>query len=69
MLELAGKSAALTRWLAENEAKKVDGAPPRPCYGAAYEVAVLSIRPWVGLMLTCNASAQSHHAVPRGPVW
>ena len=26
MLELAGKSAALKRWLAENEAKKVDGA-------------------------------------------
>ena len=28
VLELAGKSAALKRWLAENEAKKVDGAPP-----------------------------------------
>ena len=26
MLELAGKSAALKRWLSENEAKKVDGA-------------------------------------------
>ena len=29
MLELAGKSAALKRWLAENEAKKVDGAHAR----------------------------------------
>ena len=29
MLELAGKSAALKRWLAENEAKKVDGARAR----------------------------------------
>lgn len=29
VLELAGKSAALKRWLAENEAKKVDGARAR----------------------------------------
>lgn len=36
VLALAGKSAALERWLSENEAKKGDGAPASPCQGAPY---------------------------------
>ena len=71
MLELAGKSAALKRWLAENEAKKVDGAcARRPHLRTSRACRCLKHCPWgdvIRVILYCSVYAGHFHAATRGP--